>query len=53
MKEFETRSKLGIVNVGVQAKFQSLESGIEEFELSSKMGIGNVRVRSKFEVWNR
>ena len=45
--EFETRSKLGIGNGGVRAKFRLLESGKEEFEPSSRFGIRNGGVRFK------
>ena len=53
MEEFEARSKLGIGNGKVRAKFRRLESGMEEFEESSRLRIGNGGVRDKFEAWNR
>ena len=40
MEEFESSSKLGIENGGVESKFRHLESGMAEFEPSS-------------DTWNR
>ena len=53
MEEFEARSRLGIGNGGVRAKFEGWYRKKRSLSKVPMIGIGNRRVRDKFEAWNQ